>query len=183
MWAKEDKNTFGKKYHLPKQKCICWDVKTTHKLDYCCGIDLSKDLWLLPAIPFTAKLAKPSRIHSVPPLFAFVSEGNSSRQTANVCVIYTRVELRLICILTWVLNVHLNLRGATVDSVRALMWESCGWYPRSNSHCSCFFVGESETASKWKARSLLLKPCNTRRGIALLSVDTTTNTHQYKQDF
>lgn len=76
--------------------------------------------------PSLLNLALPSWIHSVPTLFALVSEGNSSREKGNVCTIYTRVELRLICILTWVLNVHLNLRGATVLSVKTLMWESCG---------------------------------------------------------
>lgn len=42
---------------------MCWDVKTTHKLDYCCGTDLSKGLWLLPAIPFTAKLVEFTQSH------------------------------------------------------------------------------------------------------------------------
>lgn len=76
--------------------------------------------------PSLLNLALPSWIHSVPPLFALVSEGNSSRQKGSVCVVYSRVELRLICILTWVLNVCLNWRGAAVHSGRALMWDSCG---------------------------------------------------------
>lgn len=81
--------------------------------------------------PSLINLTLPSWIHSVPPLFALVSEGNSSRQNGNVCVIYTRVQLRLIFILILVLNVRWNLRSATVHSVR-VPW----WYSQSNSHCS-----------------------------------------------
>lgn len=133
--------------------------------------------------PSLLNLALPSWIHSVPPLFALVSEGNSSRQKGSVCVVYSRVS-----------------SGSFVFSPGYL---ACAWicevpqYAQGEPSCEtpvvappvqltlllCFFVGESEAVSKWKVQSLWLKPCNTRRGISLLSVDTATNTHQHKQHF
>lgn len=61
-------------------------------------------------------------------------------------------------------------------------WESCGG-TLSPTHTALLFLwGWIWSSIKMKGSKPFLKPCNTRRGISLLSMDA-TNTHQHKQYF
>lgn len=108
---------------------MCWDVKTTHSLTRTVVLIFPNVCGLCQLFLSLLNLALPSWIHSFPPLFALVSERNSGRQKEIVCVIYIRVELKLVCIplgTKWALELEVSWFSQWV------LW----WYPRFNSLCS-----------------------------------------------
>lgn len=128
LWYKKDKTLLAKKVSPPQAKMHVLRCQDHTQFNSYCGIDLPKCLWPVPAIPITAKLGF-TLLNSLLPTFICTCQWAKQWQTEGNCVIYIRVELKLVCIplgTKWALELEVSWFSQWV------LW----WYPRFNSLCS-----------------------------------------------